>query len=306
MSATGERRLSRWAGYSILLVGILSISTGSILARLAKAPALTVGAWRVMLATVLLTPWALPAARREWPQLERRDWLHILLSGTALALHFSTWITSLEMTTVASSVLLVQTNPIWVGLVTHFLLGERASRRTALAIGLAVIGAAVLSYGDIELSQRALYGDLLALVGALGGSAYLLFARSVRRKLSTIAFVWPCYGTCGILLILLALITGQPLVGYPAQSMLVFVALAIFPQILGHSSFNMALGYFSPIFVTLALLFEPLGAGLLAWLILSEVPQPTAVLGGLLIMIGVYIAAREEQRPPHTQGDEAS
>lgn len=306
MSATGERRLSRWAGYSILLVGILSISTGSILARLANAPALTVGAWRVMLATVLLTPWALPAARREWPQLERRDWLHILLSGTALALHFGTWITSLEMTTVASSVLLVQTNPIWVGLVTHFLLGERASWRTALAIGLAVIGAAILSYGDIELSQRALYGNLLALVGALGGSAYLLFARSVRRKLSTIAFVWPCYGVCAILLILLALITGQPLVGYPAHTMLVFVALAIFPQMLGHSSFNMALGYFSPIFVTLALLFEPLGAGLLAWLILSEVPQPTAVLGGLLIMIGVYIAAREEQRPSHTQGDEAS
>lgn len=293
-----------WTRWGVLVTGILAISTGSVLVRLAPAPALAIGAWRLLLATLLLTPCALPAGRREWARLDARDWRNLSLAGVALAIHFATWITSLGMTSVASSVILVSTNPIWVGLATHFWLGERAGSRTVWAIVLAMVGTVVISFGDIELSQRALLGDGLALVGAIAGSAYLLLGRSVRRKLSTVAYVWPCYGLCGLLLLAMAIIAGQPLGGYPLATYGLLALLAIGPQILGHSSFNWALGYFTPVFVTLALLCEPIGATLLAWLMLGESPQPTAVLGGVLIIVGVYVASTREAPTPasHLEG----
>ena len=125
-------------------------------------------------------------------------------------------------------------------------------------------------------------------------SAYLLLGRAVRRKLSTLAYVWPCYGIAALILLSLCLVTRQPLLGYGGSTYLVLLLLAIAPQILGHSAFNWALAHFSPIFVTLAILGEPIGATILAWLILQEAPPLTALLGGALIMSGIYAASREE------------
>ena len=294
-----KERVYRWG---ILAVGIGAISTGSILIRLTEAPPLALGAWRLLLATAMLTPFAWRPSRQEWPRLARRDWLHLGLAGAALAVHFSAWITSLSYTTVASSVILVQTNPIWVGLASHFMLHERAGQRTVWAVLLAMVGMIVISYGDMDLSGRALRGDALALVGALGGSTYLLLGRAIRRKLSTVAYVWPCYGICGLLLLAFSLLSGQPLWGYAAPTYLIFALLALGPQILGHSSFNWALGHFSPVFVTLALLCEPIGATLLAWLVLGEVPPLTAILGGALILASVYLASRQETAPSTDEG----
>ncbi|MBC7236827.1 MAG: DMT family transporter [Chloroflexi bacterium] len=278
----------------VLALGIAAISTGSILVRLAQAPALVVGTWRMMLATAILTPLALPSLWREARLLPRKEAFRLLLAGAALALHLASWITSLSYTTVASSVILVSTNPIFVGLASYWFLQERLSRRTTLAIVLSLAGTVVISYGDLAFSGMALWGDLLALLGAMSASAYILLGRSVRARLSTLAYVWPCYGVAGILLCLFALLGGQPLLAYEARTYIVFVGLALGPQILGHSAFNWALGHFTPIFVTLAILGEPIGATLLALLILGEVPRWTALLGGLLILTGIYIASREE------------
>ncbi|MHB0858613.1 MAG: DMT family transporter [Anaerolineae bacterium] len=298
---TDSPNIGRWA---ILGLGIVALSTASILIRLADAPPLVVGAWRMVLATVLITPWALPRARREWAGLRRRELALLVLAGVVLAAHFATWITSLSYTTVASSVILVTTNPIYVGLASHFVLKERVSRRMALAIVVALAGSAIVSYGDLALSGQALLGDLLALAGALCASAYLLIGRVLRRKLSTLAYIWPCYGLAGVLLAGLALVAGQPLTGYSAPTYGVLVLLAVFPQLLGHSSFNWALGHFRPVTVTLAILGEPVGATLLALLLLAEVPAPTALIGAALILLGIYVASREEQadRPSQTVG----
>ncbi len=285
------RRLAHWAA---LAVGAVSVSTASVLIRLAVAPALVVGAWRMLLAALLLTPWALPRLKREWPALSRREILCLGLAGVALALHFAFWITSLSYTTVASSVILVTTNPIYVGLASHFLLRESVSRRKVLAIAVVMVGSLVVSYGDYRLSGQALLGDALAVLGALAASSYFLLGRTVRRKLSTLAYVWPCYGLAGVLLVAFCLAAGQSLLGYSLQTYLLFVAMALIPQILGHSAFNWALAHFSTVFVTLALLGEPIGASLLAWLILGELPPLTAPLGGLLILVGIYFASREE------------
>ena len=281
----------RWAALGL---GMVAFSTASILTRLAAAPPLVVGAWRMILATALLTPFAWPRLRREWGTLEGREVVYLLLSGTVLAVHFATWISSLSLTTVSSSVILVTTNPIFVGLATRYLLKERVSRFQTLGIVAAMVGSVIVSYGDLQLSGRALLGDALALMGALAASTYILLGRAVRRKLSTLAYVWPCYGLAAVLLLGLCLVTGQPLGGYSPNTYLYFALLAVGPQILGHSSFNWALAHFSPIFITLAILGEPVGASILALIILGEVPPLTAPIGGLLILVGIYLASRDE------------
>ena len=289
-----EGRSYRWV---ILGMGLVAVSTGSIFIRLAQAPSLVVGMWRLVLAALLLTPWALPAGRREWRRLDRGDVGRLALAGVALAIHFVTWISSLSYTTVASSVILVSTNPIFVGLAGHFLLGERFSRRTILAVAIAMMGTVIVSYGDWAFTGRALWGDLLALMGAVGASAYMLFGRAVRQKLSTMAYVWPCYAIAGMILLLLCVLTGRPLLGYDLRTMSFFVLLAVVPQIVGHSSFNWALAHFSPLFITLALLGEPVGATTLAFLILGEVPPASTLVGGTFVLLGIYLASREERRP---------
>lgn len=281
----------RWVALGL---GMAAFSTASILTRLAAAPPLVIGAWRMILATILLTPFAWPRLWREWRRLKSREVTYLLLAGTALAAHFAAWISSLALTTVSSSVILVTTNPIFVGLATRYLLRERVSRLQTLGIVGAMAGSIIVSYGDFHLAGHALLGDALALAGALAASAYILLGRALRRKLSTLAYVWPCYGLAAAWLLGLCLAMGQPLTGYSPQSYLFFALLAIGPQILGHSSFNWALAHFSPIFITLAILGEPVGASILALLVLGEVPPLTAPIGGALILASIYLASRDE------------
>lgn len=291
--------------YGILLVGILAVSTASILIRLAgtEAPPLAVATWRLLLATLFLAPAVLPRARREWRLMRQREVIALAAAGAALALHFGAWFYSLTMTTVASSVILVSTNPIFVGLASHLLLKERVGWRTTVAIVIALIGTIIVSYGDIALAGRALLGNALALLGAVAASAYILLGRVVRRRLSTWAYVWPCYGLAGVLLLLVCLATGQPLVGYAPQTYVYLALLALAPQIIGHSAINWALGRFSPILVTVALLGEPVGATILALLVLHEVPAATAYMGGPLILLGILMASLAEARVgPRAEG----
>jgi drug/metabolite transporter (DMT)-like permease len=282
--------------YGILLAGIVAVSTSSILIRLADAPPLVVGTWRLLLAALFLTPFAFPRARREWGLLSRFEMLALAGSGVALAVHFAAWIYSLSLTTVASSTVLVATNPIFVGLATHYILRQPIGKSMLVAIAVTLAGSVLIGYGDVALSPRALLGDLLALAGAVAGSAYIMMGQVVRRRVSTLTYVWPCYGLASLILLAISLITRQPLLGYRPQTMVIFVLLAVVPQILGHSSFNWALGHFSSLLVTVALLGEPVGATLLAWLVLGEVPATLALLGGPLIMLGILLASLAERR----------
>ncbi len=285
-----------WQHYGMLLCGIVAVSWSSVLIRLADAPALVVGAWRLLLAALLLTPWALPRARQEWPLLNRRERISLACSGLALALHFAAWIYSLSLTSVASSTILVSTNPIFVGLATHYLLRLPVRRGMVVAIAVTMAGSILIGYGDMRFSGSAVLGDLLALAGAAAGSAYILLGQRVRRRVSTLTYIWPCYGLAGLLLLAASLVARQPLLGYGVSTLGVFLLLAIVPQILGHSAYNWALGHFSPLLVTVALLGEPVGATLLAWLILGERPTMLALLGGPLIIVGLVLASLAEAR----------
>ncbi|HID86780.1 MAG TPA: DMT family transporter [Anaerolineae bacterium] len=286
----------RGSPYLGISLGIVAVSFGSIFIRLADAPSLVIAAYRLTLASLILAPAAFLRSRNELRALTEGDLRLALLAGLFLGLHFATWITSLEYTSVASSVVFVDTHPIFVGIASHFLLRERLSRPMLAGVLVAVLGGAIIGYGSFGLGREELLGDLLALAGAAMAAGYLLIGRRLRPKLSLISYIFLVYATGAVVMLALSAFAGQSFVGYSRQTYLMFLLLAVVPQILGHSSFNWALRYLSATFVSVTVLGEPIGATILATLILREPPTLLEVVGGALILAGIYIASQEEQR----------
>jgi len=275
-----------------LIVGIVAVSTASTLIRMAQdsVSSLAVAAWRLTLASLLLAPFALSSKRLEWQSLTRREWGWLFMSGAFLAVHFYTWIVSLEMTSVAASVVLVATAPFFVGIISHLFLDERLTRRMVIGMGVALLGTLMISVGDMRAGTHRLLGDSLALVGAVAVAGYMLVGRRLRKRLSLVGYVFPVYGTAAVILMGAALFSRTPLWGYAADTWVCLLLVALFPQVVGHSAFNWALEYLPTTYVSLATLVEPLGSALLAWLILREAAPPAALGGGILILFGIVLA----------------
>jgi drug/metabolite transporter (DMT)-like permease len=284
--------------YLGLGLGVVTVSAAATLIRLAQAEvhSLVVAAWRLTLATLILAPIALGRYRHELKTLTANEWRSALVSGLLLAIHFGTWITSLAFTTVAASVVLVWTNPIFVGLASHLFLGERLTRRMAFALVIAIVGSGIIAVGDLGEGTHRLLGDLLAVMGAISGAGYFLIGRRLRKRLSLIAYVFPVYGTAAVILMAVMLVAGFGPAPQQPQTWFWLVLMAIGPQILGHSSLNWALRYLSATFVSLATLGEPIGSTLLAWWVLGEQPTVWAVVGGAFILSGIVYASRAERR----------
>jgi len=278
-----------------LALGVMVIGTAAILIRLADAPALVIGAYRLTIGSLVLTCPAIRWLRRDLPKLDRRGRGLLLLSGLALGIHFASWITSLEYTTVASSAVLVTTNPIFVGLASRFFFRERMSRETVLGIVLSVIGGITIGYGDFAISGRALLGDGLALIGAVMMSLYILVGRRLRRRLFVLSYVVPVYWVAALLLTGACMVSGYSFTGYSLETYLIFAALALGPQVVGHSAINYSLGHLSSSFVTVAILAESVVSIVLAWVILNEAPTVVRAVGAVIILTGVYFASRAEQ-----------
>ncbi|MGC9399093.1 MAG: DMT family transporter [Anaerolineae bacterium] len=294
----------------ILVLGVLAVSTASTLIRLAQAdiPSLAVAAWRLTFASVILAPVTLTTTRAELRGLSRREWLLALSGGVVLALHFAAWITSLAMTSVAASVVLVTTSPLFVGLIAHLFLHEPLSPRMWTGMALALIGSIVIGLDDVGLGSHRLQGDLLALLGALAAAAYFLIGRRLRARLSLLAYVFPVYSVAALVLMGGALVSGVRLTGYAPPTWGWLLLLALIPQIVGHSSLNWALRHLSVTYVSLSVLAEPVGSTLLAWGVLGEAPTWAALLGGTLILLGLFLAGRppvhrvEEGEPALIEG----
>jgi drug/metabolite transporter (DMT)-like permease len=280
----------------VLTLGVLAMSTGAIFARLAQAPSVAIAFWRCALAAVVLAPLAAPRLGQEVRGLARSELLLLLASGCLLALHFASWIRSLEYTSVASSVLLVNTGPLWVGLLTPLLTRDRLGRGLWVGILASVVGSAIVAGGDLELGGQALFGDALALLGALGSSLYLIAGRRLRRQLSFPVYAVLCYGTAACALLLTGFVSGTPLTGFSAATWGWLAACGLIPQVLGHTAANWALRWASASLVAVALLGEPIASAGLAALTLAESPGATFYLGAPLILLGIYWAARSEAR----------
>jgi drug/metabolite transporter (DMT)-like permease len=218
-----------------------------------------------------------------------------LLSGFFLALHFSTWISSLSYTSVANSVVLVNTNPLWVGILTPLISKDRLTLMTKIGIVISVIGGAIIGAGDFATGGQALWGDFLALLGSICAAVYLLLGRNLRRKLSLLAYVIICYGSAAIILWVLVIALGLQVVGFSSGTYAAFAGMALISQIIGHTSYNWALKWFSASLIAVSLLGEPIGATILAYIIFDETLTWTKLIGGSLILAAIYLAARGEQ-----------
>jgi drug/metabolite transporter (DMT)-like permease len=279
----------------VLIVGIAAVSSASILIKFARAeqiPPLVIAAARLTLASVVLLPLAWTQARGEIRTLARRDFLWAFVSGIFLALHFAFWISSLDYTSVMSSVVFVATNPLFVALASVLLLRESLARATWIGILIAVVGGFIIGGADLGASESTLSGDLLALGGAVAGAAYVLIGRRLRATLSLIAYIGIVYGVAAVVLLLMAVVSGASFAGYSARGYGFLILLALVPQLIGHSSFNYALKYLSAALVAVILLAEPVGATILAVPFVHEVPSPLKLAGGALVLAGIFVATR--------------
>jgi drug/metabolite transporter (DMT)-like permease len=278
-----------------LVVGVVAVSFSAILVREAHAPALTVAFYRNAFAAAVLVPLAFARHREEIASLRRKQIAAAVLSGLFLAGHFATWIDSLSYTTVAASSVLVVTQPIWIGLMGKFY-GEGLRRAALGGVALAIVGTLVVFGGDVGTSSRELLGDALALIGAVFAGAYFVAGREVRREMSVLTYVSIVYTVCAVALLVAALATGSALTGFDAKTWWMFVLLTVGPQIAGHTVFNYLLGHLEAAVVAIAIMAEPVGAILLAMGILHEQPPAASVLGGVLILAGVFLAIRAQAR----------
>jgi drug/metabolite transporter (DMT)-like permease len=275
----------------LLPIGIVAVSTASIFIKLCDAPALIIATYRMVLSSLILIPFA--SYHKVWKGWTRNELGWLILSGLFLSLHFAFWIASLKYTSVASSVVLVSTHPIFVGIGGRFFLKERMGLNLVLGIIFSVFGSALISYGDMSLSKEALMGDGLALLGAITASGYFLIGRKMRKSQNIFSYVLPVYSTAALILILFSIVFQEAFFGYPSTTYLYLFLLALVPQLIGHTTFNWALKYLPATMVTITILGEPVGSTFLAYLILGEALTTFKVMGGILIFIGIFIALKK-------------
>ena len=280
----------------LLTLGVIAVSTSAPLIRLADAPPLAVAFYRNLFAAAVLLPIALVARGHEVRSVGRRDAGALVLAGALLAVHFGAWIPSVTLTTVAASTVLVTSQPIWAAAGARLLFGERIRTAAVTGIVLALAGAVLISGFDFAVSTRAFAGDLLALLGAVTAAGYLLVGRRLRQRMSLPTYTGIVYGVCSALVLVGLLVSSTPLFGYDARQWALFGLMAAGPQILGHTVFNYLLREVDATVVAVGIMGEPVGASLLALALFDEVPPLSAVAGGALVLVGIYVAVTAQGR----------
>jgi drug/metabolite transporter (DMT)-like permease len=280
-----------------LVVAVSAVSTSAVLIRAADdlgVPALAIAFYRCALASAVLLPMLWFRHRDELRSLSRTSRWLVLGSGLALGAHFAAWVSSLSYTSIAASSVLVQTMPIWVALAGP-LIGEHTSARGWVGIMIALAGTAVIAAASTggELTNPVL-GDALAIAGAIFAATYVVIGRKVRQELSLVGYAGSVYAIAALALGAAMVVSGTPFVGFPAEAWLLFAAMTVGPQFLGHTVFNHLLGEVKASVVSVALLAEPVGATLLGLLVFQERPGPQVVVGAAIVLAGVAVTVFAE------------
>jgi drug/metabolite transporter (DMT)-like permease len=271
-----------------LTVAVLAVSSSAPLIAFAAAPALAVAFWRNALATVALTPITAGPRRPELRGAARRDIAFCALAGIALAVHFGTWMPSVQLGSVATATALVATQPVWQGLIAAWQ-GRPPPVAGWIGIGFAVAGAVWATGADAGVSTRAVLADVLALLGGMAAAVYTALGERARTRLSTTTYTWICYGVCAVVLLVVCVAARIELFRYDRQTWAAIVAIVLGAQLLGHSMFNYALHRTSATTVSVLVLLETPGAALLAWVWLGQAPRPDAVPAIALLLVGVAV-----------------
>ena len=280
----------------MVIIGILGISVSAILVRYSAAPSAVTAAYRLLWTVVLMTPVVLGKreVRKEIRGLDKKTVLLSCVSGVFLAIHFVVWFESLHHTSVASSTTIVCTEVIWVSLGYCLFLKGKLSAKAIAVIGITLAGSVLIAFADAASGQAQLYGDILALVAAVAVAVYTLIGREMRKSTSTTVYTYLVYSACAAVLVAVCFVQGYPLLKQDFSAVLVGLGLAVFSTILGHSIFSWCLKYFSPSFVSASKLCEPVAAAVMAAVLFGELPVLLQILGGALILGGVYSYSRIE------------
>lgn len=288
---------SRVRVVTVLTAAVLAMSAAAVFIRLADAPGVVVAAWRMAVAAVVLLPFTLRGLGRT--PLRRATAWPTLVAGALLGVHFAAWISSLSLTTVAASVSLVATTPLWVALASWAFLRRPPNLSVMFGILLAMAGAATIAFGNLvadpvaSTGRAALWGDALALLGAMAMAGYLLLGRlAQRRGLSIDAYAGTAYAVAALVLAPLPALAGASYLDYPAATFGWVLALALVPQLVGHTGVNYVVKHLEPTRVATATLLEPVGAALLALWLFSEVPTAATLAGAAVLLVGVFVTIR--------------
>jgi drug/metabolite transporter (DMT)-like permease len=280
-------------------VGVLAVSAAAIFIRLAEAPAIAVAFWRCTLGAAVLLP---PAIVRKEKLPRGRTLYAGMASGVALGAHFGFWISSLDYTSVAASVVLVSTQPVFVAILAYLLFGERTSPLSFAGILVALAGTAVIA-SDRSVGSAALFGNALALIGAITVAVYVLIGRSARTGgVGVLPYSIVVYSAAALTLLPVALLFEVQLWGYSGETWFWLWAITLGPQIMGHTVFNWALRYVEASIVSGTILAEPVVSSLLAWLILFEKPGLPTILGGVVVLFGLFMLLRGYRVSPEPVG----
>lgn len=282
----------------MIVIGIAGISLSAIFVKYSTAPSAVTAALRLCWTVLLMTPfvWGKREIREELLVIRKKEFILSVFSGVFLAFHFVLWFESLQHTSVASSTTIVCTEVIWVALGFCLFLKGKLTGKEILAIGITFLGSMVIALSDQNSGGGHLYGDVLALIAAIAVAVYTLIGRIVRKNVSTNVYTYVVYVSCAAVLLSICLLQGAHLFAYGVSAVVVGLLLSIFSTILGHSIFSWCLKYFSPAFVSASKLCEPVVAGLLAVLLFGEFPKIMQIIGGIMIISGVYYYSRIENK----------
>lgn len=280
----------------IVVIGVVFVSFSSILVKASSAPPIIIATYRLMFTIFLIAPSALSKSAGEFKKLDRQSFILCILSGVLLALHLASWVTSIKYTSIASAAILVNTHPIFVVILSFIVFNDRINRKALISIILTLVGGVIISAGDRSLGNNIFLGDSLAVLGAAFISGYMMIGRVMRKKLSVTAYTFIVYLSSTMTLLILVIVFRIPLYPYELKEWAIFLALAVFCTILGHSIFNWALEFVRPTFLSIAMLGEPVFASIWAAFIFFELPSAWNIAGSCIIIIGIYMFSRAEGR----------
>lgn len=275
--------------YIAIVIGVTSVSLSAIFVKLANAESAVIAFYRMFFSILIMSPIFFLKYRGEIKLLHKKDWIFSTIAGIFLAFHFILWFESLNYTSVASSTVLVTLQPLFAFIGTYIFFKEKISFQTIVAGSIAIFGSFLISWGDFRLSGSALYGDMLALVACALITGYLLFGQDVRQRLSLITYTMVVYSVSTICLFFYVLIMGQSFGPYQPSDWFWFIMLAIVPNLLGHTLFNWALKWVSTNTISIAILFEPVGAAALAYFVFAEKLTASQIIGGLVVVCGISL-----------------
>lgn len=286
--------------YIAVVIGVIAVSTSAIFVKLAAgAPAVIIAFYRLFLAVLMMSPIIFVKYKQEFRSITKRDWTLATISGVFLALHFILWFESLNYTSVASSVVLVTLQPVFAFIGTYIFFGERFSVAAIISMLITLFGSFIIGWGDLQISGLALLGDILALLGAVTVTGYFLLGQQLRRNLSLMTYTFIVYGISSLTMLIYNVVIGNNLFHYSANHWLLFLALAIIPTFLGHTLFNWALKWLSTSTISMAIVFEPIGATFLAYFILGEVVTSSQWLGGSIVIFGLFLFIMSTTKKAH-------